>query len=146
MFATGIVSLSDGSIDFDTDTIRCVLMKKSFIGTSFNETTRDGWGFLVDIPDADIAKSGTFKAIGTNDIVIDTTNDDVNYAGGTVSATFPTVTANVVCEGIVVFKSLATETLSPLICVNKFSAEKTADGGTFTVNLNADGLFQASFG
>jgi hypothetical protein len=144
MFANGIKSLTNGGIDFDTDTIKAALMKQSFVATSFNETARDAWDFLNDIPDADIAKN-TFKTVTTCDIVIDSTNDNVDFAGGTVSLTFPTVTNGTECGGILIFKSLAQETTSPLICFSKFASTVTADGGTVTVTLNTNGLFRASF-
>jgi hypothetical protein len=146
MFAEGVKGLLDGrfSLTAGGDTIKCALMKQSFVGTTFTETVRDTYNFFASIPDADIAKN-TFKAIGTSGSVIDTTADDVNFASATVSVTFGSVTDTTVVGGIVVFRSATTEGASDLICFNKFASTTTADGGTVTVTLNADGLFQASF-
>jgi hypothetical protein len=144
MFAEGAKGLLDGRFSLTTDTVKCALMKQSFVGTTFTETVRDTYNFFASIPDADIAKN-TFKAIGTKDTTIDTTNNDVNFASDTVSVTFPSVTDTTVVGGIVVFRSATSEGVSDLICFNKFASTTTADGGTVTVTLNADGLFQASF-
>lgn len=144
MFAEGIKALNSGGVDFDTNTIKAVLMKQSFIGTTFNETARDTWDMLNDVPAADRAKN-TFTTITTADVVVDTANDDVNFAGGTVTISFPTVTNGTECGGLVIFRSQAQETTSELICVSKFASTVTADGGKVTVTLHADGLFQASY-
>lgn len=146
MFPEGIIRLHNGTVDYDTGRpIRAILVLDSFLDTTFIETNRDAFDFVNDIPAADRATS-LFKALGTNDIVKDATNDNVNFSPGTVNLTYPTVTSGNACRGVVVFKSdTGGEATSPLLCYANFTASVAADGGTVTVTLNADGIFRVSY-
>jgi hypothetical protein len=144
MFPEGVVRLHDGTIDFDGDAIFACLVKASFANTTLDDTNRDAFNYFDDIPAAD-KSSTTYKAFGTNDIRIDTTDDNVQFAEGTVSLTFPTVASGNSCRGILTYKSSGASSASPIICYSHFTANVTADGGTVTVNLAADGLFTLSY-
>lgn len=146
MFPEGIIKMTNGGVDFDTHTLRAVLVKASFANTTLTDTNRDAFDFLNDIPSADRSKAANFVVINTADIVKDAANNNVNYAGGTVSLAFTVVTSGTSCRGIVVFKSSSgTESACPVLCYNHLAANVTADGGTVTVTLHADGLFRASY-
>lgn len=149
MFAEGIRALTTGQVDFDTDTIKAILMRASFENTSLTETAKDTWNFMASLPAADRADvtggGDLIKVIGTTDVVINTTNDMVNHAPGTVSLTFLSVSSGVNCHGIAIFKSATTEAVSELLCYNDFTTTVQGDGGTITVTLNADGLFRCSY-
>lgn len=141
VFANGIKKLADGSIDFDTHVIRACLVKSSY-NTTVNKDTHD---FLNDVPSADRASS-TFKVISSPTISVSASADKVFFGENIVTITFPTVANGVKCGGIVVFKSSgSTTTASPIICYDTFGSVVTADGGTVTVTVHANGLFQASY-
>ena len=101
----------------------------------------------------DLSDPSTFSEMKKHDVVLntadannDTTNDNVTFGDGTVSMAYTVVTSGVSCRGMVFFKSSSgTETVCPIISYNHFSANVTADGGTVTVTLNADGIFRASY-
>lgn len=146
VFPNGLKKISEGTFDFDDATIRCVLVKKSFGNTTLTATNLDGFDFLDDIPSGDRSKNSAFPVLTTNDIVIDGANNHVNYGSGTTAVSFTVVTNGTSCRGVVFFKSSSgTESQCPIISYSHFNANVTADGGTVTVTLNADGIFRLSY-
>lgn len=141
MFAKGIQGLCTGRIDWDTHTIRAILVKSSYDSTPQFDTHE----FVSDIPAADRADGTTAQQI-TGVSSIDGAGNDVEFDHNAASISFPTVTTGQRIGGIVVFKSSSTtESECPLICYNKLTANVTSDGGTFTVNFATEGIWKASY-
>jgi hypothetical protein len=145
MFAEGIKAVTNGSVDWDTDVIKAVLMKESFANTTLTDTNRDQFNALNDLPAADRADP-EFATV-TADIGISSVSDNVRYGDGTSTIEFATVSSGNVCRGIVVFMSSVGGAASdcPVLCYNHFTAAVTADGGKVQVTMAAQGIFRVSY-
>jgi hypothetical protein len=99
LYDKGREGFLDGSIDWDTDTIKCVLVDAADYTVAL--TTHDN---LDDIPAA--ARVGTPQTLGTK-----TVTDGVADAA---DVAFPTVSGDP-CEALVIYKDTGTESTSRLI-------------------------------
>jgi hypothetical protein len=145
MFSEGIKGLTDGTIDWDTDTIRAVLMLSSFGGTTLTATNVEAFDAWADLPVADKAAgvADTNKTVTvTADIIVVSASDKLNYGDGTTTIVFATVAAGQECKGIVIYKSGGGD---QLICYNHFTSAVTADGGSVNVTIDTKGLFRVSY-
>lgn len=119
-----------GGIDFDTDTIKCLLVTASY-------TPSVDHNFVTDITN-EIAVSGYVRKTLTCSVTEDDTNDrgvaDANDVVWTALGAGATV------AGVVVFKDTGSDATSPLIYYGDFTDTPT-NGGDFTVQWAATGLF-----
>ena len=129
--------LGDGSIDWNTDTIKMALV------TSTYTPDQDAHDFFNDVTN-EIGASGTYSTGGvtlTCSVTIDNTNNRAIYDAADVSITSFTGTLR---YGII-YKSTGVSSTSPLIAVIDFTgSDITTTIGTFDVTWSTGGVFNLS--
>ena len=124
LYDKGREGFLDGSIDWDTNTIKSFLAKNDYVE---NLATHDN---LDDIVAG--SRVGTHQTLGTK-----TVTDGVADAA---DITFPTVAAGSVCEAIILYKDTGVESTSRLIAYidNYTGLPVTTNGGNITVQWPND--------
>jgi hypothetical protein len=119
LYAKGRQGFLDGSIDWDTDTIKVLL-----IDTADYTVDLANHDFLDDVPSA--ARVGTAQTLGTK-----TVTDGVADAA---DVTFTSVTGDP-CEGILIYKDTGNEATSRLIAFldTGTGLPVTPNGGNITI-------------
>lgn len=129
--------LGDGSIDWNTDTIKMALVTASYT------PDQDAHDFFNDVTN-EISASGTYTTGGvtlTCSVTIDNTNNRAIYDATDVSITSFTETFR---YGII-YKSTGVSSTSPLIAVIDFTGSNiTTTIGTFDVTWSTAGVFNLS--
>lgn len=124
--------VANGSIDLDTDTIKCALVTSTYAQnidthTKFSDITNEVSGTGYSAGGATLT-TPTVTADNTNDRgVFDA--DDVTWATSTITA-----------RGAVIYKSTGTGSTSPLIAYIDFGADKVSTAGSFVIQWNASGI------
>ena len=119
-------ALGDGTIDWDTGTIKCMLVD----------------GYVADDAHTSLATSVTpseitgtgYTATGntlTCSVVVDQANNQAEYDAVDTEWTASTITA----DGAVVYSG------DIPICYLDFGGDKISSDGTFTIQFHADGVF-----
>ena len=140
LFQTGVRKLAVGDIDWNTSTIKLILMKKG-AGASLDQDTHD---FFDDI------KVG--KRAGAADKIVTITGSTdmgtpnrVLLKATVTSVTFNTVSTDSI-EGYVIYKeSGGASNTDPLLAYNTLTSIVDSDGGSFKVTFDSDGLIRMSF-
>lgn len=126
--------LGDGSIDWNTDTIKMALVTSSY------SPNQDTHVFFSDVTN-EISASGTYPAGGvtlTCSVTIDNTNNRAIYDANDVSITSFTGTFR---YGVI-YKSTGVASTSRLIAIIDFTgANITVQTGTFTYTVPTAGVF-----
>lgn len=129
--------LGDGSIDWNTDTIKMALVTASYT------PDQDAHDFFNEVTN-EISSSGTYSTGGvtlTCSVTIDNTNNRAIYDASDVSITSFTGTFR---YGII-YKSTGVSSTSPLIAVIDFTGSNiTTTVGTFDVTWSTGGVFNLS--
>lgn len=123
LYAKGREGFLDGSIDWDTNTIKAVLIDTA--DYTVNLSTHDN---LDDVPSG--ARVGTPQTLGSK-----TVTDGVADAA---DITFPAVTGDP-CEAIIIWKDTGTESTSRLIAYidTATGLPVTPNGGDITVTFDS---------
>jgi hypothetical protein len=126
--------IQNGTIDVDTDTIKVALVTSSYTP---DQATHDKFDDVTnEVSAAGYTAGGA--TLANIALQLDTTNhwcdvnaDDVQW------------TANITARAAVVYMSTGTAATSPLIAYLDFGSDQTSSGGgTFTLQLNAEGLWR----
>lgn len=131
LYTKGKEALLDGSINLETDTIKCVLVDTA--DYTVNLSTHDN---LDDVPS--VARVGTPQTLGSK-----------TFTNGTFDAadvTFPSVTGDQ-SEAIVIYKDTGVESTSRLLAYVDTAASGlpvTPNGGNIVITWNASGIFALS--
>jgi hypothetical protein len=128
IYNRGLEQLARGTIDFDTDTFRVMLV------TSGYTEDKDAHDFRDDVTNE---VSGTGYTAGgatvTVTVTLDTANDRVDISLG--GATWPSST--ITARKAVYYKSRGgAASADELIAVNDFGSDVVSTGGTFTLNAS----------
>jgi hypothetical protein len=129
IFNHGALGLTDGSIDWGSDTIRARLSRTSENAIDQDATVMTSIGLSA----TDVAlgsKTGPSK---------DNTTDRIEYACGNIS--FTAVAAGAEVDKIVVFKFVTNDGDSIPIAVVDLNPARTPNGGDINLTIHADGLF-----
>lgn len=119
-------------IDLSSDTIKVALVTSTY---SPNIDTHD---FFDDITNE---VSGTGYTAGGATLASKTTTQDSTDDEAVFDAVDATwASSSITARGAVVYKSTGTASTSPLICYIDFGANKTSDGGTFTITFDTEGI------
>jgi len=125
--------IMDGTIDLDTDTFKIMLVTSAYTPDQDAHSTRanvsnevTGTGYTA----------GGETLTGTT-VTQDNTNnrgewdfDDPSWASSTITA-----------RGAVIYQSNGgASSADPLICYLDFGSDQSSSNGSFTINLNAEGL------
>lgn len=123
----------NGSIDFDTDTLKVMLVTSSYTPNADTHTKRS---------DITNEVSGTGYTAGgatlANKVVsVDNTDDEGVFDADDVSWSTSTITA----RGAVLYKSRGgASSADELIAYFDFVSDKTSSGGTFLITWGAEGI------
>lgn len=127
MYGLALQSILNAEIDFDTDTIKAMLVTSSY---TFNQDTHrykssvtnevTGTGYTAR--GATLAsKSVTYDA-GSNTLVLDAA--DPVWSAATITA-----------RGMVIYKDTGSDATSPLIAFHDFGADVSSTGADFTYQI-----------
>lgn len=128
--------IMDGSIDLDTDTIKCALVTSSYTPDI------DAHDFWDDVSSNEVSASGTYSAGGATlankAVTADNTDNEGVFDADDVSFTSATITA----KYAVIYKSTGTASTSALICCLELNAGSNVSStvGTFSVPFAAEGI------
>ena len=132
----GVLSLTNGLVDWEDDTIKVALATSSYTPDKdahdyFDDLTNEvsGTGYTA-------GGTGLANASGT----IDAANDEVQLDSDDVQWT----TASFTARYAVIYKSTGTASDSPLLGWQDFGEDKTASGGNFDIAVNAEGWFKTT--
>lgn len=121
--------IANGSIDLDTDTIKCALVTSTYSPSAahdkFDDITNEvsATGYTsggATLASVTVATSGT---LGVFDAA------DVTWAN-----------SSIVAHGAVLYKSTGTASTAPLIAYVDFGSDYTSSSGNFTITWNASGI------
>ena len=123
-------SIGDGTIDWDTDTIKVALVTSTY--TPDIDTHTD---FSTHITNEVVGTGYTAggATLTGNAVTVDTVNDWAEYDANDVTWTTSTITA----RGAVVYKSTG-----ELISYVDFGSDKISSAGDFKITWHADGVFK----
>lgn len=128
-------NLVRGTIDFDTDTFKVMLV------TSAYTPNKDTHEFRSSVTN-EVSASGSYAAGGGTTAVtvsLDTTNDRSDISFGNVSFTSATITA----RAAVIYKSRGgASSADELVAYVDFGSDQTSTNGTFTVTFSSPLRFQ----
>lgn len=128
-------NLARGTIDFDTDTFKVMLV------TSTYTPNKDTHEFRSSVTN-EVTPSGSYAAGGgTTSVTVtkDDTNDRVDVSFGNVSFTGATITA----RAAVIYKSRGgASSADELVAYVDFTTDQSSTNGTFTVTFTSPLRFQ----
>jgi hypothetical protein len=136
-FNSMVRAVPTGSIDFDTDSFKMLL-----VTSALDETAKDTFDFRNDIVNE--VANGNGYATGGNAVTltvaaVDTANNDVEITASAVSWAASTIAA----AGAVIYKSRGgASSADEVICFLDFGATISSTSGTFTVTPTASIKFQ----
>lgn len=138
MYKTAVASLTNGTIDWDADTITAQLTTSSYDPDFDTHDFRDDvTAYKATYATGDVEITGKTYAY-------DTVNNYV-YLDCTATITFTTVTAGT-CRGIVVYKNRGgASSADDLVCAIKFASDVTANGSDIQVTLNTNGICRITY-
>jgi len=132
-YLEGLKRLLNGTIDLDTDTIKCALVTASYspdgdLHDFFNDVTNEvtGTGYT--------AGGATLSSVT---ITVDTTNNRVVFDAADTTWPNSTITA----RAGVVYEDTGNAATSGLICYVDFGSNITSTAATFTIQWHANGIF-----
>jgi hypothetical protein len=124
-------------IDFDTDTLKVMLVSS---GYTPDVNAHD---FANDVT-SEVSASGYSaggKALTALTVVSDSANGWINIDASDVAWSIPSG-STLTARAAVLYKSLATLTLSPLIAYIDFGTDQTASNGTLTIQWSTAGYLR----
>lgn len=128
-------NLARGTIDFDTDTFKVMLV------TSTYTPNKDTHEFRSSVTN-EVSASGSYAAGGgtsTVTVTKDDTNDRPDVSFGNVSFTSATITA----RAAVIYKSRGgASSADELVAYVDFTTDQSSTNGTFTVSFSSPLRFQ----
>ena len=134
-YNSGLTKLTNGSIDWDTDTIKIALVTSSYTPDV------DAHDFYDDISANEVAASGSYSAGGVT-LTCQATQDNTNNRTICDASDWSVTTFTGTFRYGIVYKSTGTPGTSPLICYVDFTGSNiSVVAGTFSVTVNAAGVF-----
>jgi hypothetical protein len=123
----------DGSIDLDSDNIKCALVKNTYVANSDTHT------FWSDVSAQEAAGSG-YTAGGQLLVNKTVTQDNINDKAAFDADDITWASATIIAQYAVIFKDTGTPTTSPLICCFDFGGDKSSSSGDFKIQWNTAGI------
>ncbi len=127
------VKLGDGSIDFNSDTIKVALVTSSYT------PDKDSHAVFSDVTN-EVVGTG-YSAGGATLASCTVTQDNTNDRGVYDAADPSWATSALTARGAVIYKSTGVAGTSPIICYIDFGQDYTSSNGTFSIVFNASGIF-----
>lgn len=139
LYNSGKVKLGNGAIDWDTDTIKLMLVTSSYTPNI------DSDEFIDDVSANEVANSGSYSAGGvtlTTAVTQDNTNDRAIYDATDLTGGSAITSFTGQFRYAVFYKSTGTPSTSPVICYIDFTgAAVSVVGSTITITWDAAGVF-----
>lgn len=125
-------------VDLDADTIKILLMNATYAAIA--DATKQGHEFYSDVSSNEVGASGTYSAGGPTLASKTSLQSAGTY---TFDAADPSAFtgATIAAAGAIVYKDTGSAATSPLIAYLDFGGTITSTAGTFTLTLNASGIF-----
>jgi hypothetical protein len=139
LYAAGLAVALKAGFDWDTDTIKVMLVET---GYTHDETAADTYDFVADIA-ANRMTGTTDQTVGTCTATVDSTNNDLEFDG--VDVTFSSVQTGSTVIGVAVYKFETVDADSPLIGYLEFVSSVPTNGSDIDVAFNADGLWKIAY-
>lgn len=134
LYNPGLLKLLDGTIDFENDTIKVLLVDTSHTYTKSDEFVSD----IVANEASNVSGSGyERKTLASKTITLDASNDRVEYDAA--NPTYTAINAGTIAAAIV-YKEVTNDSDSPIIAQIDF-ADLVTNGSDVELQINADGLF-----
>ena len=131
VYNPGLLKLLNGTIDFDTDTIKLLLVDTNHTFTKSHE-------FVSDIVANEASGTGySRKTLANADILEDFANDRVKFDADDISYT--ALDAGTIASAII-YKEVTNDADSPLIADIDFT-DLVTNGSDVDLRVNADGFF-----
>tara|TARA_E500000178_G_scaffold328493_1_gene358525 strand:+ start:412 stop:837 length:426 start_codon:yes stop_codon:yes gene_type:complete len=131
VYNPGLLKLLNGTIDFDTDTIKLLLVDTNHTFTKSHE-------FVSDIVANEASGTGySRKTLANADILEDFANDRVKFDADDISYT--ALDAGTIASAII-YKEVTNDADSPLIADVDFT-DLVTNGSDVDLRVNADGFF-----
>jgi hypothetical protein len=134
-YGTGLTSLFNGEVDYDTDAIKVMLCTSTYTpnvdthrykSSVTNEVT--GTGYTAG--GATLASKTVSYDAPTNTLTLDAA--DVSWTGSTITARYA-----------VIYKSTGTNSTSPLLVLIDFGADIASSAGPLLIEWSATGIITA---
>lgn len=124
--------IMNGSIDLDTDTIKCMLVTSSYTPVNTHDKRDD---VTNEVSGAGYTTGGATLASVT--VSVDNTDDEGVFDAADTAWTSSTITA----RGAVLYKSRGgASSADELIAYIDFGSDQISTSGTFTIQWNAEGI------
>jgi len=131
VYNPGLLKLLNGTIDFDTDTIKLLLVDTNHTFTKTHE-------FVSDIVANEASGTGySRKTLANTSIALDTGNDRVEFDADDISYT--ALDAGTIASAII-YKEVTNDADSPLIADVDFT-DLVTNGSDVDLQVNAEGFF-----
>jgi len=126
-------NIMNGTIDLDTDDIKVMLV------TSAYTPDQDAHEFVSQVTNEVVGTGYTADgaSLTTKTVTADDTDNEGVFDADDVTWSSSTITA----RGAVLYKDTGTPATSPVICYLDFGADKSSSNGDFTIQWNAEGIF-----
>ena len=134
LYNPGLLKLLDGTIDFENDTIKVLLVNTSHTYDKTDEFVSD----IVANEASNVSGTGyERKTLASKTVTLDAANDRVEY--DSANPTYTAINAGTIAAAIV-YKEVTTDSDSPIIAQIDF-ADLVTNGSDVELQVNADGLF-----
>ncbi len=138
VYGAGLEAIADGTIDLDTDSFRAVLVTSSYTP---NQNTDDTWSDVSanEVSGTGYTANGVSASItlSRSNLVVTADTADVSWSSSTITAKYLLIVHDADGNG-----SLATtDRLLAYVDLDTGGGSVSTTNGTFTVTINASGLF-----
>lgn len=134
MYNTGIQDLMDGTIQWGTSDMRCILLTSSYTFDADHD-------FVDDVSTWEITQGGRAGLDGET-TVLDLANDEVS--ADATDETYSALTAGDTPSQIVIYKFNASDAAAELLCRCALTTPPAPNGGDYTIVWDAEGVFKIS--
>jgi len=134
LYNNALKSMVNGDIDWESDTVKCALLKSTYTP---DIDTHDTWD---DISSHEVSGAGYTaggQALANRTATLDTESDKVRCDSDDVEWTSSTITARYA----VVYQDSGTPSTSRLIMLLNFGEDYSSSSGTFKITVHNDGWF-----
>jgi hypothetical protein len=125
--------IMNGSIDLDTDTIKCALVTSSYTP---DQDAHDNYDDITN----EVANGNGYttggQALANKAVTADNTDNEGVFDADDVTWSASTITA----RGAVLYKDTGTPSSSKLICYVDFLADYSSNNGNFTIQWASEGI------
>lgn len=137
-FTYGMTGIANGTIDLDTNTIKCLLTKvaaSTTVDTEFDKTTLSGFTTL-----GEISATNYVRKTLTVTVSADTTNHRGKITISNVTWSSLGGASNDTIGGILIYKHITDDTDSIPLWWHDYSTTQATNGGDIVLSPHANGL------